>query len=242
MKSSRSHKIALRPGESIDNFMEGRLKVIQSKDGYRFSIDAILLSEFVTVRPGDVVVDLGTGCGIILLVLLLAKPVGHVFGLEIQKELAAQAKRNTSLNGFETKMEVIIGDIRNPPMARKWADVVLCNPPYRQVKSGRINPDPRRAVARHELLASIDDVLMAATGLLRRNGRLALIYPSVRLTDILVRMRRFGLEPKRLRINYPTLKSRAELALIEASLGGRPGLEIGPPLLGQGNLSISDQP
>ena len=242
MKSSRSHKIALRPGESIDNFMEGRLKVIQSKDGYRFSIDAILLSEFVTVRLGDVVVDLGTGCGIILLVLLLAKPVGHVFGLEIQKELAAQAKRNTSLNGFETKMEVIIGDIRNPPMARKWADVVLCNPPYRQVKSGRINPDPRRAVARHELLASIDDVLMAATGLLRRNGRLALIYPSVRLTDILVRMRRFGLEPKRLRINYPTLKSRAELALIEASLGGRPGLEIGPPLLGQGNLSISDQP
>ncbi len=242
MKSSRSHKIALRPGESIDNFMEGRLKVIQSKDGYRFSIDAILLSEFVTVRPGDVVVDLGTGCGIILLVLLLTKPVGHVFGLEIQKELAAQAKRNTSLNGFETKMEVIIGDIRNPPMARKWADVVLCNPPYRQVKSGRINPDPRRAVARHELLASIDDVLMAATGLLRRNGRLALIYPSVRLTDILVRMRRFGLEPKRLRINYPTLKSRAELALIEASLGGRPGLEIGPPLLGQGNLSISDQP
>ncbi|MEE9419458.1 MAG: methyltransferase domain-containing protein [Desulfatiglandaceae bacterium] len=216
--------------------------MIQSKDGYRFSIDAILLSEFVTVRPGDVVVDLGTGCGIILLVLLLTKPVGHVFGLEIQKELAAQAKRNTSLNGFETKMEVIIGDIRNPPMARKWADVVLCNPPYRQVKSGRINPDPRRAVARHELLASIDDVLMAATGLLRRNGRLALIYPSVRLTDILVRMRRFGLEPKRLRINYPTLKSRAELALIEASLGGRPGLEIGPPLLGQGNLSISDQP
>lgn len=242
MKSSRSHKIALRPGESIDNFMEGRLKVIQSKDGYRFSIDAILLSEFVTVRPGDVVIDLGTGCGIILLVLLLTKPVGHVFGLEIQKELAAQAKRNTSLNGFETKMEVIIGDIRNPPMARKWADVVLCNPPYRQVKSGRINPDPRRAVARHELLASIDDVLMAATGLLRRNGRLALIYPSVRLTDILVRMRRFGLEPKRLRINYPTLKSKAELALIEASLGGRPGLEIGPPLLGQGNLSISDQP
>lgn len=215
--------------------------MIQSKDGYRFSIDAILLSEFVTVRPGDVVVDLGTGCGIILLVLLLTKPVGHVFGLEIQKELAAQAKRNTSLNGFETKMEVIIGDIRNPPMARKWADVVLCNPPYRQVKSGRINPDPRRAVARHELLASIDDVLMAATGLLRRNGRLALIYPSVRLTDILVRMRRFGLEPKRLRINYPTLKSRAELALIEASLGGRPGLEIGPPLLGQGNLSISDR-
>jgi len=222
--------------------MRGRLKVIQSKDGYRFSIDAILLSEFVTIRPGDVVVDLGTGCGIILLVLLLTKPVGHVFGLEIQEELASQAARNADLNGFKTVMEVIIGDIKNPPMAGKRADVVICNPPYRQAKSGRINPDPRRAVARHELLASVDDILVAAAGLLRKKGRLALVYPSVRLTEILVRMRRFGLEPKRLRLNYPTLESNAELALIEASLGGKPGLEVDPPLLGQGNFSIPDRP
>jgi len=242
MKSSRSHETDLRPGESVDHFMRGRLKVIQSKDGYRFSIDAILLSEFVTIRPGDVVVDLGTGCGIILLVLLLTKPVGHVFGLEIQEELASQAARNADLNGFKTVMEVIIGDIKNPPMAGKRADVVICNPPYRQAKSGRINPDPRRAVARHELLASVDDILVAAAGLLRKKGRLALVYPSVRLTEILVRMRRFGLEPKRLRLNYPTLESNAELALIEASLGGKPGLEVDPPLLGQGNFSIPDRP
>lgn len=242
MKSSRSHEIALRPDESIDHFMEGRLKLIQSKEGYRFSIDAILLSEFVTVRPGDIVVDLGTGCGIIPLILLLTRPVGRAFGLEIQEELAAQAARNASLNGFEDRMEVIIGDIRHPPMARKSADVVICNPPYRQVRSGRINPDQRRAIARHELLASIDDILLAAKGLLRKKGRLALIYPSVRLTDILVRIRRFGLEPKRLQINHPSLESKAKLALIEASLGGRPGLEITPPLLGQGDFSISDRP
>ena len=242
MKSFRSHEIDLRPGESVDHFMGGRLKVIQSKDGYRFSIDAILLSEFVTIRAGEVVVDLGTGCGIIPLVLLLTKPVGHVFGLEIQKELASQAARNAALNGFKTLMEVIIGDIKNPPMAMKRADVVICNPPYRQAKSGRINPDPRRAVARHELLASVDDILMAAAGLLRKKGRLALVYPSVRLTEILVRMRRFGLEPKRLRLNYPTLKSNAELALIEASLGGKPGMEVSSPLLGQGNFSIPDRP
>lgn len=241
MKSSRSHEIVLRPDESIDSFMEGRLKLIQSKDGYRFSIDAILLSEFVTIRPADLVVDLGTGCGIIPLILLLTRPVGHAFGLEIQEDLAAQAARNASLNGFETKMEVIIGDIRRPPMAKKWADVVICNPPYRKVNSGRINPDARRAIARHELLASIDDILTAATGLLRKKGRLALIYPSVRLTDILARMRRFGLEPKRLQINYPTLESEAKLALIEASLGGRPGLQIKPPSIGQGDFSISDR-
>ncbi len=242
MKSSRSHKIALRPGESIDRFMGGRLKVIQSDDGYRFSIDAILLSKFATIRPFDAVVDLGTGCGIILLVLLLTKPVGRVFGLEVQKELAGQAKRNASLNGFEARMGVISGDIKYPPMAGKWANVVLCNPPYRRAKSGRINPDPRRAIARHELLASIDDILTTAAGLLRKKGRLALVYPADRLTEVFLRMRRFGLEPKRLQINYPTIQSRAKLALIEASLGGKPGLVIEPPLLGQGDLSISDPP
>ena len=215
--------------------MEGRLKLIQSKDGYRFSIDAILLSQFVTVRPGDVVVDLGTGCGVILLILLLTKQVGHTFGLEIQRELASQAARNSLLNGFEDKMNIILGDIRRPPMARESADVIICNPPYRKVKSGRINPDPRRAIARHEILASVDDILRATTSILRKKGRLALIYPSVRLVDILARLRKYNLEPKRIQINYPNLESGAKLALIEATLGGKPGLEICPPLIGQGN-------
>ncbi len=238
MKSSRSHEIKLLPNECIDSFMDGRLKLIQSKDGYRFSIDAILLSQFVTVRPGDVVVDLGTGCGVIPLILLLTKPVGHAFGLEIQEELASQAARNAFINGFEDKMEVVLGNIKNPSMAKESADVVICNPPYRKVKSGRINPDLRRAIARHEILASIDDILRAASNILRKKGRLALIYPAVRLVDIMVPMRRFNFEPKRVQINYPHIQSGGKLALIEASLGGRPGLEIMPPLIGQGNFSF----
>ena len=228
----------IRPDECIDQFMEGRLKLIQSRDGYRFSIDAVLLSEFVTIRPEDVVVDLGTGCGVIILILLLTRPAGHAFGLEIQEELADQARRNAVLNGFEDKMGIILGDIKNPPMAKGFADVVVCNPPYRKAESGRINPDQRRAIARHEILASIDDILRAARNLLRKKGRLAMIYPSVRLVDILLRMRRFDLEPKKVRINYPDLQSGARLALIEAVLGGKPGLEISPPLIGQGNFSI----
>jgi tRNA1(Val) A37 N6-methylase TrmN6 len=215
--------------------MEGRLKLIQSKDGYRFSIDAILLSQFVTVKPGDVVVDLGTGCGVMLLILLLTKRVGHAFGLEIQKDLASQAARNSILNGFQDKMDIILGDIRRPPMAEETADLIICNPPYRKVTSGRINPDPRRAIARHEILASVDDILRAATKTLRKKGRLAMIYPSVRLVDILSRLRRYNLEPKRLQINYPDLESGAKLALIESVLGGKPGVEICPPLMGQGN-------
>jgi tRNA1Val (adenine37-N6)-methyltransferase len=235
MKPFRPHKTNIQADERIDQFMEGRLKLIQSKDGYRFSIDAILLSQFVTVRPGDVVVDLGTGCGVILLILLLTRKVGHAFGVEIQKDLASQAARNSLLNGFQDKMNIIIGDIRRPPMAKESADVIICNPPYRKVKSGRINPDPRRAIARHEILASLDDILRATTNILRKKGRLALIYPSVRLVDILARLRRYNLEPKRIQINYPNLESGAKLALIEATLGGKPGLEICPPLLGQGN-------
>ena len=107
MRSSRFPKIRLRTGESIDEFMDGRLKLIQFRAGYRFSIDAVLLSQFVTIKQGDVMVDLGTGCGIIPLVLLLTKPVEYVFGLEIQPELADQAARNIILNGFEHKMGVI---------------------------------------------------------------------------------------------------------------------------------------
>ena len=236
MESLSSPEFELRPDERIDLLMEGRLKLLQSKDGYRFSVDALLLSEFVTVRPGDVAVDLGTGCGVILLILLIKKSIRHGFGVEIQEELATQAARNALLNGFDHKMDVIQGDIRHLPMVRESADVVVCNPPYRQVKSGRINPDPRRAIARHEILASIDDILRAARGILRKRGRLAVIYPSVRLADILVRMRRFNLEPKKVQINHPSVESSAKLALIEAWVGGRPGLEICPPVIGQGNF------
>jgi len=186
--------------------------------------------------------DLGTGCGIIPLILLLTKPVGHALGLEIQAELASQAIRNVLLNGLGHRMDIVMGDIRHPPISGESADVIICNPPYRKVSSGRINPDPRRAIARHELLASIDDILRAAGYLLKKKGRFALIYPAVRLTDILVRLRRIRLEPKRIQLNYPDVDSGAKLALIEATQGGRPGVEVLPPLLGQGNFSIACRP
>jgi tRNA1Val (adenine37-N6)-methyltransferase len=238
MKSLRSPDVELLPDESIDEFMDGRLKLIQSKTGYRFSIDAILLSQFVTIKRGDRIVDLGTGCGIIPLILLLTRPVGHTFGLEIQKDLADQAARNTVLNGYENRMGVILGDIKHPPFAPSSADVVTCNPPYRPKNSGRINPDLQRAIARHEMLASLDDILNAGSKTLRAKGRLAMIYPAVRLVEVLVRMRGFNLEPKRIRIVYPGMESEAKLALVEASLGGRRGLKVLPPLFDQGEFSI----
>ncbi len=233
-----SHKIDLSHDESIDEFMDGRLRLIQYRTGYRFSIDAVLLSEFTGIKKGDRVVDLGTGCGIIPLALLADRPARYVFGLEIQEGLARQAKRNALLNGFSHKIGVIRADIRHMPMVPASIDVVICNPPYRKKDSGRINPDRQRAIARHEILASLEDILNAARHVLRSEGRLAMIYPAERLSDLIVKMRQYGMEPKRVRIIYPGMESEAKLAMVEAILGGKSGLKILPPLMDQGEYSI----
>lgn len=232
-------EITIGPNESLDAILGGRLRFIQSRDGYRFSVDALLLAGFVTIRPHDVVVDLGTGCGVIPIMLLHTRPVDGAVGLEIQSELASQAIRNARLNGFERRMAVVQGDLRAMPLKDGSADVVICNPPYRKLDSGRINPDARRAIARHEIMASLDDILTAARFLLRKRGRLAFVYPSVRLVDAFARMRRFGLEPKQVQFHYPSLGSGAKLAFIEGCSGGRPGIRVLPPILDQGIFSIN---
>ena len=239
MKSGKSRHAPLKPGESVDAFMEGRLQLIQSARGYRFSADSILLSRFVTTRKGDWVVDLGAGCGVIGLMLLLEKPIGRVVCLEIQAALADQARRNAALNGFREKMSVILGDIRHPPLSPSIAHLVVCNPPYRPARSGRINPDPERAIARHEILASLNDLLSAALRLMKPKGRIAMVYPAARLADLMVRLRSFGLEPKRMRMLHPGPQEEANLVFIEAARGAGGGLKILSPLVGQGDCSIS---
>jgi tRNA1Val (adenine37-N6)-methyltransferase len=237
MSASRPHN-PCGPGERVDPFLDGRLQVIQSRAGYRFSIDALLLADFVTIKKGDRVLDLGTGCGIIALLLLRSRGAARVVGLEIQKALASQASRNARLNGLQDRMPVVRGDLRRPPLEHGSFHAVVCNPPYRRARSGRINPDRERAVARHEILASLDDILRSARLLLGGKGRLALIYPAERLTDLLVRLRGLGLEPKRLQLVHPDLDAGAGLALVEAAREGRPGVTVLPPILDQGDHSL----
>jgi tRNA1Val (adenine37-N6)-methyltransferase len=239
MKTSPLPPVPLKSGESVDAFMDGRLRLIQSAKGYRFTIDSILLSGFVTTRPGDFVVDLGAGCGIVALMLLASRKIGHVLCLEIQAGLADQAVRNAALNGFDKKMSVIIGDMRDLPLSASMADVVVCNPPYRPARSGRINPDPEKAIARHEILISLNDILRAASRILKPKGRLTMVYPAERLTDLMVRMRSYELEPKRMRVHYAGPRGEGKLVFIEAMRGGRGGLKILPPLMDQGDFSIS---
>jgi tRNA1Val (adenine37-N6)-methyltransferase len=238
MKSSKSPDI--RPGaeETIDGLLDGRLQLIQSREGYRFSVDALFLAEFATVKPGDFLVDLGTGCGVIPLILLLTTPLRQALGIEIQRDLACQASRNACLNGLSRKMKILQADIRHPPLSPRTADIVICNPPYRKADSGRINPNTSRAVARHEILVSLEDLLKTARYLMRIKGRFAIIFPAERLTDLLSCSRRFRLEPKRVQVVYPDLYSSSKLVLVETVLEGNPGLDILPPILGQGRYSV----
>lgn len=239
MPSPLSYSVPVKAGESVDAFLDGRLRLIQSIKGYRFSIDAVLLSEFVTTRRGDLVVDLGAGCGIVALMLLVTGKVRRTLCIEIQAGLADQAVRNATLNGFGGSMHVILGDMREAPLAPSVADAVVCNPPYRKARSGRINPEPEKAIARHEILLSLTDLLAAAARILKPKGRLAVVYPAERLADLVVRMRSYDLEPKRLRVLYPGGAGDGNLVFVEAMRGGRVGLTILPPWTGQGDFAIS---
>lgn len=224
--------------ERIDTLPEGNLMVIQSSRGYRFSVDAPLLADFALTRPGDVVVDLGTGCGIISLLLLKKGDIRQAVGIEIQPELASQAFRNAALNGLSEKMHAVIGDIKDVPVKKGCADLVVCNPPYRSKSSGRINPYPVRAIARHELSVCLEDILKASSYMLKRGGRAALIYPSARLTDLISECKRYHLEPKRLQMIHPSASSPAVLSMVEAVSGGRPSLKVLAPIIGQGRFTI----
>ena len=218
---------------TTDTLFEGRLKVIQKKKGYRFSVDAAILAHHIRLKPTDIAVDLGTGCGIIPLILSLQTPSAHIYGIEIQKDLAELASRNVHENHMEGSITIIHGDMKDfrSHLNPGTVDVVLSNPPYHKLFSGRINPEEERAVARHEIRASLPDVVSVAESLLKPSGRLIVIYPAERAIDLIVNMRTFKLEPKRLRFIHPKRRSGAILTVVEGIKYGNPGLEVDSPFI-----------
>jgi tRNA1Val (adenine37-N6)-methyltransferase len=218
-------------GETLDALFGGKLRILQKKDGYRFSIDALLLANFAAPGPKDRIIDLGTGCGIIPLILTFRRKTRRVFGVEIQPSLADLARRNAALNRFTSRIRIWEKDLKDLTAGRLRGtfDVVLSNPPYRKVGSGRINPRQEKALARHEIEATLEDVLRTAHHLLRDKGRLAMIYPASRAVDLIKAMADFHLEPKRLQFVHSYEKEEARLILAEASKEGRPQVKILPP-------------
>lgn len=216
---------------TADIIFDSRVSVLQDRDGYRFSIDAVILAWHAGLRPAKTVLDLGTGCGIIPLVMAFRNPGMKITGIEIQKELADIAALNVRENGMEDRIAVCRKDMKE--LNRNFAEafeLVISNPPYRKVRSGRINPNRQRALARHEIMAGLPDVLGAAERMLDISGRFIIIYLAERTAGLLARMRSFNIEPKFFRTIHPRCGDEAKLILVEGVKGGRPGLKIGSPL------------
>lgn len=223
----------LKDNERIDDLERNGYKIIQRSDGFCFGMDAVLLSGFVQVKPGEKVLDLGTGTGIIP-ILLEAKTKGAYFaGLEIQEEIADMARRSICLNHLEKKIHIITGDIKQ---AEKWFskssfDVVTSNPPYIRGEHGLKNPGEIKAISRHELLCTLEDVIREAGNLVRPGGRVYLVYRPHRLIELISVLTRFNLEPKRIKFVHPFADREANMVLLEAVRGGGASLKVESPVI-----------
>jgi len=225
-------KEPLLPGERLDDLLIGQLKIIQNESEFCFSLDAILLAHFVMVRQGASVVDLGTGTGVIAL-LLAARGAGQVVGVELSQPMAAMAQRSVILNELQDKVKIVQGDLCKVKglLPSGHYDLVVSNPPYRPVGGGYISPNDKVAMAKHEVTATLQDVINGAKYLVKTRGRFAMIHLPERMTEILVAMSQAGLEPKRLQLVHSAIDKKPKMLLIEGIRAGQPGLEVLPPLI-----------
>lgn len=220
-------------GERLDDLQRGGLRILQKTGGFRFGTDAVLLADFAGVRGRDRVVDLGTGTGILPLLLAARAPSASFAAIEIQPEMADMAARSVALNGLAGRIDVLEADLREAPALLGYgrADLVVCNPPYGRQGATLTNPDPSRAVARHEIGCTLADVMESAARLLRNGGRLAMVFPAPRLLELLDAQRGARIEPKRVRLVHQSVNDPPKLALVEGVKQARPALHWLPPLI-----------
>ena len=208
------------------------LAVCVSRD-HGFGADAFLLAGFAGGKPGDRAADLGTGCGILPVLLYKMYQCKEIYGLEIQKPAVEQFLATVSASGLEGRVFPVEGDLRRLPasLAPGSFDLVVCNPPYYPPASGKVSGDSARRTARSETEASLADICAAASYLLRWGGKFCLVHKPERLTDTACALREAGMEPKRLRFVQNRPDTAPSLFLIEGCRGGKPGVDIQPPLL-----------
>ncbi len=226
-------KVKLKDGERIDELHRNGYRIIQDPGRFCFGMDAVLLSGFAKVKPGEKVLDMGTGTGIIP-ILLEAKTKGESFvGLEVQPESAEMARRSVRLNGLEDKILIVTGDIKEADQIFGAASyqVVTCNPPYMIADHGLQNPDQPKAIARHEVLCTLEDVIIQASRLLMPGGRFYMVHRPFRLAEIMTGLCAHGLEPKRMRLVHPFVDREPNMVLIEALKGGKPRITVEKPLI-----------
>lgn len=222
-----------REDERIDDLQRNGYRIIQKKKGFCFGMDAVLLSGFARVKEGEVAVDLGTGTGIIP-ILLEAKTEGkHFTGLEIQEEVAEMASRSVALNGLQDRVAIVRGDIKEASQlfGKASFDVVTSNPPYMNDQHGLKNPQEMKAISRHEVLCTLDDVCREAAALLKPGGRFYMVHRPHRLAEIISALKEYKLEPKRMKMVYPFIDKDSNMVLIEAVRGGRSMMKVEAPII-----------
>lgn len=225
--------VKLRPEERLDNLQVNGYEIIQHPGKFCFGMDAVLLSNFARVKEKERALDLGTGTGIIP-ILLTAKTEGQSFvGLEIQEESADMARRSVAHNRLEEKVEIVTGDIKEAAeiFGPVSFDVITVNPPYMIGQHGIANASDTKAIARHEVLCTLDDVLRESAKLLKPKGRFYMVHRPFRLAEILSKMVATGIEPKRMRMVHPFVDKEPNMVLIEGLRGGNSRMTVEPPLV-----------
>lgn len=223
----------LKRGERLDDLQRDGLMIIQNPEWFCFGMDAVLLTAFVRAGKGSRMLDLGCGNGVIP-ILLSAKTEGEVFeGLEIQKDIADMARRSVKFNRLEKQIHIMTGDIKEASSYYEAAsfDVITSNPPYMTNAHGLTNETGHKAVARHELLCSLEDVVRESARLLKPGGHFFMVHRPFRLSEIMNTMCRYKLEPKRMRMVYPYVDREPNMVLIEGTRGGNQGMVVEKPLI-----------
>lgn len=225
--------IKLKDGERLDDLHRNGYQIIQNEKLFCFGMDAVLLSGFAKVKEGERVLDLGTGTGIIPILLAAKTPGEHFTGLEISSVSADMARRSVALNGLDGRVDIVQGDIKEAGelFAPASFDTVTSNPPYMIGEHGLVNPDIEKAAARHEILCTLEDVVRAAAKLVRPGGRFYMVHRPFRLAEIIRTLSAYRLEPKRMQLVYPYVDKEPNMVLIEAVRGGRPRMTVEKPLI-----------
>lgn len=227
-------KIDLDQDETLDTLEIGGIRIIQKKNGYRYSIDAFLLADFASKHLKGKIVELGTGSGVIAHILALRDEIEEIAAVEIQEELYRRAIRTLQLNpGSVPKVRLLHADIKSLPERYPPSsfDGIVCNPPYRKVGCGRINPGDEKALARHEIKITLHEITRISRYLLKNKGKLCMIYSADRLSDMICQLREHSLEPKVLRLVHSRSHEPAQLFLLSAALSGKKQLRVEPPLV-----------
>ncbi len=225
--------VNLKENERVDELQRNGYRIIQSSGRFCFGMDAVLLSGFARAKEGDKVLDLGCGTGIIPILMEAKTKAAHLTGLEIQEESADMARRSVQLNHLEKKIDIVTGDLKEAERFFDAAsfDVITCNPPYMIGQHGLTNPDAPKAIARHEILCTLEDVVRSAAKLLKTGGKFCMVHRPFRLAEIMTVMVQYRLEPKRMRLVYPYADKEPNMVLIEGCRGGRPRMTVEKPLI-----------